>query len=80
MELLAEMASRFGVCLHCFVLMDNHYHLMLELREANLSRAAQWLNLSYSMWSRRCGRDWSKARGNPCGSRWSLAESGFWRR
>jgi len=48
-ELLAEMASRFGVRLHCFVLMDNHYHLMLELREANLSRAAQWLNLSYSM-------------------------------
>jgi putative transposase len=30
--------------------MDNHYHLLLELMEANLSRAAQWLNLSYSMW------------------------------
>ena len=56
-ELLAELVPRFHLRLHCFVLMDNHYHLLLELREANLSRAAQWLNLSYSMgFNRRHGR------------------------
>ena len=37
--------------------MNNHYHLLLELTEANLSRAAQWLNVSYSVWhNRRPGR------------------------
>jgi len=35
------------------VLMDNHYHLLLELAEANLSRAVQWLNVSYSVWFNR---------------------------
>jgi hypothetical protein len=33
--------------------MDNHYHLMVELLEANLSRAAQWLNQSYCQWFNR---------------------------
>src|SRR5262245_27722116 len=35
------MVGRFRLRLHCFVLMDNHYHLLLELREPNLSRAVQ---------------------------------------
>jgi REP element-mobilizing transposase RayT len=51
--LLEETVSRFGVVLHAFVLMDNHYHLLLELREPNLSRAMQWLNVSYSVWFNR---------------------------
>ena len=40
MELLAGMASMFGVRPHCYVLMDNLYHLMLELREAFRERHA----------------------------------------
>ena len=57
LEVIAEMVDRFRVRLHGFVLMDNHYHLMLELSEANLSRAVQWLNVSYSVWfNRRHGR------------------------
>ena len=44
------MSRRFGVRLLAYVLMDNHYHLMLELVETNLSRAVQWLNVSYSIW------------------------------
>src|SRR5208283_4923210 len=56
-ELLAGMVSRFRVRLRAFVLMDNHYHLMVELTESNLSRAMQWLNVSYSVWfNRRRGR------------------------
>lgn len=51
------MVDRFRIGLHAYVLMDNHYHLMLELRESNLSRAGQWLNVSYSVWfNRRHGR------------------------
>ena len=50
LDLLAEVVARFRVRLHVYVLMDNHYHLVLELTERNLSRAIQWLNLSYSVW------------------------------
>jgi REP element-mobilizing transposase RayT len=41
--LVAEMVKRFNVGLHAYVLMDNHYHLLVELREANLSMAVQYL-------------------------------------
>jgi REP element-mobilizing transposase RayT len=49
LAVLDEMAALFRVRLHGYVLMDNHYHLLLELIEANLSLAVQWLNVSYSM-------------------------------
>src|SRR5689334_14813003 len=56
-ELLAELTRCFALRLHAYVLMDNHYHLMVELQELNLSRAIQWLNVSYSVWfNRRYGR------------------------
>ena len=62
LEVVAEMVLRFRIRLHCFVLMDNHYHLLLELTEPNLSRAVQWLNVSYSVWfNRRHGRVRSRA-------------------
>jgi hypothetical protein len=49
--------ERFGVRFHAYVLMDNHYHLLIETPEANLSAAMQWLNVSYSVWfNRRHGR------------------------
>ncbi len=55
--LLEEMVFRFRVRLHAYVLMHNHYHLILELTEPNLSRTGQWLNVSYSVWfNRRHGR------------------------
>ncbi len=50
LELLSEMVGRYGVILHAYVLMDNHYHLLIETPEANASRALQWLNLCHSMW------------------------------
>src|SRR5204863_7950762 len=49
MELVAEAVAVFNLVVHGYVLMDNHYHLMVETREANLSRAMQWLQTSYSM-------------------------------
>src|SRR5688572_25698970 len=57
MELLADWPGRFRLRLHAFVLMENHYHLLIELGQPNLSRAVQWLNVSYSVWfNRRHGR------------------------
>jgi REP element-mobilizing transposase RayT len=50
LELLAQMRERFRVQVLAYVLMGNHYHLMVCTPEANLSRAMQWLNVSYSVW------------------------------
>jgi putative transposase len=59
LELLAELTERFGPRIHAYALMGNHYHLLVELSQPNLSRAIQWLNVSHSVWfnrrHRRCG-------------------------
>ena len=52
-ELLAELGERFGTRVHAYVLMDNHFHLMVETPEANLSRTMHWLGVSYSVWFNR---------------------------
>ncbi len=52
-QLLGSLPERFGVRLHGYALMGNHYHLQLESREANLSKALHWLNVSYSVWFNR---------------------------
>jgi putative transposase len=52
-DVLAEMVARFRTGLYAYVLMNNHYHLLIELRERNLSPAVQWLNVSYSIWFNR---------------------------
>ncbi len=53
LELLGELPERFGTRVHGWVLMDNHFHLLLETPEANLSQTGQWLNVSYSVWFNR---------------------------
>lgn len=50
LELLEAMRERFRVEVLAFVLMGNHYHLLVSTPDANLSRAIQWLNISYSVW------------------------------
>jgi REP element-mobilizing transposase RayT len=45
-ELLGELVGRYGVILHAYVLMGNHYHLLIETPHGNASRALQWLNVS----------------------------------
>jgi putative transposase len=47
------LPKRFGVRIHGYVLMANHYHLQIETAQANLSGAIQWLNVSYSIWFNR---------------------------
>ncbi len=49
-ELLGEMVDRFRVLLHAHVELDNHYHLIVQTPDANLSSAMQWLNVSYVLW------------------------------
>jgi putative transposase len=56
LKLLSQLPTRFGVKVHSYVLMVNHYHLQLETPRANLSQAIQWLNVSYSSWYNRLNR------------------------
>ena len=51
--LLEEMVERYNVEVHCYVLMGNHYHLLMRTPHANLSRAMQWLNVSHGVWFNR---------------------------
>jgi len=51
--LLAEWTERYRVVLAAFVLLPNHYHLLLRTPAGNLSAAMQWLNVSYSVWFNR---------------------------
>ena len=53
LELLGQWVERFGLRLHAYVLMPNHYHLLAETTQANLSQAMQWLNVSYTVWFNR---------------------------
>src|SRR5262249_52749469 len=50
LEMLGQLGEHFGVRVHAYVLMDNHYHLLVETPEANLSRAMHWLNAGYCIW------------------------------
>ncbi len=52
-DTLRRMVERFGIEVHAFVLMGNHYHLLLRTKQANLSRAIQWLGGTYSVWFNR---------------------------
>ena len=50
---LSRMARQFNVLVHGYCLMTNHYHLILETPEGNLSRAMQWLNVGYAVYYNR---------------------------
>ena len=45
---LQEAHQRFGVQVHSYCLMSNHYHLLLKTPEANLSRAMRHVNGLYT--------------------------------
>jgi putative transposase len=48
LETLGEVAERTGWLIHAFVLMGNHYHLLLETPEPNLVDGMQWLQSTYT--------------------------------
>ena len=48
LQYLAISAQRFSIIIHAYCLMTNHYHLLVETPEPNLSAAIQWLNVSYA--------------------------------
>jgi len=45
---LSEACERTGFHVHAYVLMTNHYHLLLETPQANLARGMGWLQNAYT--------------------------------
>jgi len=48
LDTLGDMTQRFEIDVFVYALMGNHYHLQLRTRRANLSRAMQWLGVTYA--------------------------------
>ena len=57
LDVLAECVKRFRWLCHAYCLMDNHYHLLIETPEGNLSAGMRQLNGIYTQrFNRRHGR------------------------
>ena len=48
LETLEQACSRTGWRIHCYVLLDNHYHFLLETPEPNLVVGMQWFQSTYT--------------------------------
>ncbi len=48
LDILKETCKRFNWILHAYCLMDNHYHLLIETPDANLSKGMRQLNGVYT--------------------------------
>jgi putative transposase len=53
LRFLGETVERFGWSITAWVLMANHYHLVIRTPEPNLSRGMHWLNGRYAGWFNR---------------------------
>lgn len=57
LDALARVAERYGWHVNAYCLMGNHYHLLAETPQSNLSRGMRWLNGVYTQRvNRRHGR------------------------
>jgi REP element-mobilizing transposase RayT len=52
-DILAASLETFKVSLHGYVLMDNHFHLIIETPEANLGKLMQRFNTAYTVYYNR---------------------------
>jgi len=48
LDVLGDVVERFGWMCHAYCLMSNHYHLMIETPQTNLSRGMRQLNGVYT--------------------------------
>jgi putative transposase len=50
LDYIKEAHDKFDFLIHAYCLMENHYHLMLETKQANLSRGMHFLNTAYTIY------------------------------
>jgi len=49
LEAVGEMSQRFDLDIFAYVLMNNHYHLLVRTRRANLKKAMHWFGTTYTL-------------------------------
>jgi len=61
-SLLSNGCEKFNIILHNYCLMNNHYHLLIEIKDENLSLFMRYLNSTYAIYFnkkyRRTGHLW----------------------
>ena len=61
-ELMCFYAKGYGVTIHNYCLMSNHYHILLEISQGNLSKFMRQLNMNYAIYfnkkNKRTGHLW----------------------
>ncbi len=61
-ELMCSHAKSYGVTIHNYCLMNNHYHLLLEINNESLSKYMRQLNMNYAIYfnkkNHRTGHLW----------------------
>ena len=55
---LGQAVKRFGWSVTAWVLMTNHFHLVIQTPEPNLSRGMHWLKGTYAAWFNRRHERW----------------------
>ena len=54
LEMLFQVNNRFNWICHAYCLMDNHYHLLIETPDGNLSKGMRQLNGIYTQFFNKC--------------------------
>ena len=61
-ELMCFYAKSYGITIHNYCLMSNHYHLLVEIERENLSKFMRQLNMNYAIYfnkkEKRTGHLW----------------------
>ena len=61
-ELMCLYAKSFGIQIHNYCLMSNHYHLLIEITQPNLSKFMRQLGMNYAIYfnkkHKRAGHLW----------------------
>lgn len=64
LSLLSDIVTAFGIQIHAFSLMENHYHLLIHTPQAGLSRPMRHLNGLYTQYfNQKHAKDGSLFRG-----------------
>jgi len=48
LDTIGEFSERFEIHVFAYVMMDNHYHLLVRTRHANLKKAMHWFGTTYT--------------------------------
>ena len=82
LRILGVACEKSGFRVHAYVLMSNHYHLLLETPQANLSRGMGWLqnaftrrmNVRHRLWGHLFGGRYKAILAEPGNCFWALLD------